>query len=108
MEKNRAVPAANDPASTATRFPWLEWVLLLAGQAMFFQAFPVTWDRFQSIAGRAIRSTMFFIDMRHWNLAGYLGVMTVVLAILLGLKVWKDRVTWNADVKRWLANRRRF
>lgn len=90
------------------RFPWLEWLLLLAGQGLFFQVFPSTWTRLMAVIEQTVNSICAILDVRNWNAFGDIIGLAVVLGVLLLLKNWKDRGNWAAEVKRWSDSRRRM
>ena len=73
------------------RFPWLEWTLLLAGQALFFQVIPGAWRRVVDSAGWTLHSVWMIVDVRNWTVWGYVIGLSVVLVALVAVKVWKDR-----------------
>lgn len=80
------------------RFPWLEWLLVVAGQAFYFQAFPDAWPRLGSAFVACLRPFVpvvhflwAMVDVRQWSLIGAAIRLAVILVFLVGLKAWKDR-----------------
>lgn len=94
----------------AKRRRWPEWLLLFAAEALFLQTVPSAQARIVAAVGSILHlllSLLGILDVRTWNLAGYIIALTIVLVILVGLKLWKDRVEWDADLKRWSSIRKR-
>lgn len=91
----------------AKRFPWPEWLLLLAGEALFIECFPVAGSRITGTAGDIWQACWRVVDIRNWNLVGYIAALGVVLVVFVALKVWNNRAEAQAELQRWLGNRRR-
>jgi hypothetical protein len=103
------------PLPTSRRFPLLELLLLLSAQALFFQAIPAAWTRFAdavrwfaALIGTILSPIWRIVDVRNWNVTGYIVALAVVLTILVGLKVWKDRLEGQESDRRWSSNRKRM
>ena len=60
--------------------------------------FPETWAR---VTSGVVRPVLWVIDVRNWNIVGYIVALSVVLVVLLAAKIWKDRLEWDADLRRW-------
>jgi hypothetical protein len=92
------------PARKAKRFPWLEWFLVLAGEALFFQAVPSAWTSLihaLSWLRATLDPVVRLLDVRNWNLVGYIVALSIILVVLVLLKVWRDRSDWSAEMLRW-------
>lgn len=88
----------------------LEWLLLIASEVLFLELFPSARAQILSVlqsCWRFLRSLLSMLDVRTWNLAGYIVALSIVFLVLVGLKIWKDRVEWEADLKRWSSIRKR-
>jgi hypothetical protein len=62
------------------------WLLILAGQALFFQAFPATLERFSGAMGSVLHSVLKVINVRNWNSAAYIAALAAVVVVLKVLK----------------------
>ncbi len=93
--------AATSENVAKRRFLRIEWLLLLAGQCLFFQAFPVAWTRLLDLIQCVSVAIWSVLDVRNWNIVGDIAGLTVVLVVLVALKAWKDRRDWTADFNRW-------
>ena len=63
-----------------TAFRWLECLLALSAITLFFQLFPGAWWALVSAA-----------DVRNWTWRSYAVVSGLALALLVGLKAWRER-----------------
>ncbi len=90
--------AATRKSIANRRFPWLEWLLVVAGQAFYFQAFPDAWPRLGSafvawlrLLAPVVHFLWAIVDVRQWSLMGTAVRLAVILVFLVGLKAWKDQ-----------------
>jgi len=97
MDSQRAFATRSATSAKAENRPtrWLEWMLVIVAEVLFFQVIPDAWPRLKtgvdSIFAPASSFLWELVDVRQWSPMGTAIRLTVILLFLVGLKAWKDR-----------------
>jgi hypothetical protein len=88
-------PAAPTNAVAKRPVRWLELLLVIVAEMLFFQLVPDAWPRLKHGIEAVVEPVAGFlgaiVDVRQWTVTGTAIRLVIVLLFLVGLKAWKDR-----------------